>query len=96
MMMLTDVQDFLMSAQKITTFFYRQCFSMANSTYQDAIMEAITHIVFTAENGAVFDLVNALFKAQHSDVIGDLRGVIDEYGAAFRLADMKMCNVGLE
>lgn len=54
------------------------------------------HMIFTTENATVYELVTALFKAQHSDVISELESIMDEYGAVFRLADMKMCQVKLE
>ena len=47
MAMLSDVQDFLHVCQKITNFFYRRCFTLENSTFQDGIVEAITNILFT-------------------------------------------------
>lgn len=52
--------------------------------------------MFTAEEAIVYQLVSALFKAQHSDVIEELQCVMDEFGAVFRLADMKMCMLKLE
>ena len=63
MAMLADVQDFQYTCQKITSVFYKQCFSLDNHKLQDTIAEAITSILFTALGGVVHYLVRALFTA---------------------------------
>ena len=72
MCFLEDVQDFLVIARLITNFLYRLCISLDNQLFQEVIVETITDILFTAHNGAIFDIVHALFKAQHLDVCDEL------------------------
>lgn len=96
MAMLADVQEFLLAVQKMTSFFYRQSFTLDNHTMQDAIVESITNILFTSEKKSVHYLIRALFSAQHQDVIYDMHRVMEEYTNDFRLEDIKMCNIALE
>ena len=96
MAMLADVQEFLLAVQKMTSFFYRQSFTLDNHTMQDAIVESITNILFTSEKNSVHYLIRALFSAQHQDVIYDMHRVMEEYTNDFRLEDIKMCNIALE
>ena len=93
MAMLADVQEFQYTCQKITSVFYKQCFSLDNHKLLDTIAEAITSILFTACGGMVHYLVRALFTAQHQDAVTDLDRIMYEYTNIFRLADMKMCYV---
>ena len=96
MAMLADVQEFVESCKKITSFFYRNCLSLENHFLQDSIVEAVTQIMFTTQSSALHYLVRALFSAQHHDVISDLHRVIHEYTNVFRLLDMKMCQIKFE
>ena len=63
MAMLADIQDFLQVCQKITNFFYRRCFTLENTIFQDSIVEAITTVLFDSDQQAVHYLVRALFVA---------------------------------
>ena len=47
--LLADLEEFLSVCKKITSFFYRQCFSLDNHLLQDTIVESITQILFTAQ-----------------------------------------------
>ena len=95
MCFLEDIQEFLVSARMITNFFYRQCISLENQIFQESIVEALTSILFTRKDGIVFEIVKALFKAQHTDAFSELRDQISEC-SDIKLSDMKVTFLGLE
>ena len=95
MCFLEDIQEFLVTARMITNFFYRQCISLENQVFQEAIVEALTNILFTRRGGIVFQIVKTLFKAQHQDTFTELQTQMADC-SDIKLSDMKVTFLGLE
>jgi hypothetical protein len=50
----------------VLRFFYKRCIALDNQTFVNAIIEGITHIMFTANDGLVFNLIIGLYRFEHS------------------------------
>jgi hypothetical protein len=60
-----DIQDCLSLTCSVLRFFYKRCIELNNQTYFHAIIEGITHIMFTANEGLVFNLMMELYRTEH-------------------------------
>ena len=60
-----DIQDCLAVSCSVLRFFYKRCIALNNQTFVNAIIEGITHIMFTANDGLVFDLIIDLYRFEH-------------------------------
>ena len=55
-----DIQDFLAIAISILTFFYRRCATIQDQAFVDAVVEGVTYLLFTANDGCLYRLVFTL------------------------------------
>ena len=48
---------------ELTAYFYRNCISLDNEDFYEHIVEMVASMMFKANDGAIFNLVKALFVA---------------------------------
>lgn len=65
--LLTDIQDFVSIGINVIKFFYRRCTTIDNRIFIDAIIEAITHILFTSNNGQIYKLFYKMFENDNKE-----------------------------
>ena len=58
-------------------------------------METLTNILFTAQDGIVYDVVHALFRAQHQDICSELF-IQMQAGQDIKLSDLRATTIELE
>jgi hypothetical protein len=72
--LLSDIQDFVSVVINIIKFFYRRCTAIIESRiFIDAIIEAITYTLFTANEGNVYKLFKILYAMENKEELNEVQ-----------------------
>ena len=88
--MCSDIQDFLSVCCSIIRFIYKASIDVNNRQLKSAIIEAATHLLFTANEGAVYDLMMNMYRKEHENIIASVERNIMTY------SDVKLNTLMLE
>ena len=52
---------------------YNHCIDVNMQQFKSAIIETVTHILFTANDGLLYDLILDMYRQEHNRVIMDAK-----------------------
>jgi hypothetical protein len=84
-----DIQEFLVAILQLVRFVYKRCVDIQSSSTNQALVQAITGILFTSNDGSVFKLLLKINCLKHQNVVERLERNIVEF------ADLKLSDLNL-
>ena len=52
---------------------YKHCIDVNMQQFKSAIIETVTHILFTANDGVLYDMILDMYRQEHNRVIMDAK-----------------------